>query len=149
MRKYSTAAVITLLVIAPGCATSLDPAQSHMKRASAYKHAKTWEPTIERPSKAAIENVQRIGRDRFLSRMRMLLPYPMAIHAIGWFGDMWDLHAIAQYLESDDDDTRMIAVAAVSRLSGESFGEVNSALKWWEENRDSIPLDVKQAQSAR
>jgi hypothetical protein len=93
----------------------------------------------ERPSREAIESVQRDGPERYLRRMYELLPYPMANHGIGWFGGLWDLHTIAPYLSSADAGTRMVALAAFSRLAGMQFGNEAAALRWWEENRATIP----------
>ena len=71
--------------------------------------------------------------------MYELLPYPMAIHAIGWFGSLWDLHTIAPYLSSADRETRMVALAAFGRLSGTQFSSEAAAIKWWTENQHTIP----------
>ncbi len=117
----------------------LDPAYWHMQQGAAHKAATMWKPTTDRPARADIEIVQRYGRDRFLRKMQEVLPYPMAIHGIGWFGDLWHLHTIAPYLQSDDATTRTIALAAFSRLSGQQFADTDAAVAWWAANRDTIP----------
>lgn len=122
-----------------GCGSALDPGVWHMKQAAPYKVASMWKPTTSRPSREAIENAQSYDHERFVRQMRTLLPYPMAIHAIGWFGDVWDLHLIAPHLSSPDRDTRMVALAAFSRLSGEQFTDTSAAINWWGQNRETIP----------
>ncbi|MGE0480422.1 MAG: hypothetical protein AB7Q17_08115 [Phycisphaerae bacterium] len=129
----SGAAVVT------GCGSMLDPAIWHMKRAAPFKIAQMWEPSTERPARDAIEGVQRYGRDRYVRRMRKLLPYPIAVHALGWYGDLWDLHAIAPQLSATDADARRVALAAFSRPSGEPLADEAAAIGWWEKNRASIP----------
>lgn len=131
-----------------GCGSALDPGVWAMKQAAPYKVASVWEPTTSRPSREAIADVQNYGRERFVRRMHTLLPFPMAIHAIGWFGDVWDLHTIAPYLSSNNADRRMVALAAFSRLSGVQFADESDAINWWEQNRETIPVPRDAAKNA-
>lgn len=138
-RVRSAVLLAAIMVEGTGCGTVLDPAYVHMSQAAPGKAAEMWAPTTKRPSRSDIEVVQKYGRERFLRKMSRLLPYPLAIHAIGWFGDIWHLHTIAPYLQSDDAATRMVALGAFSRLSGEQFADTDAAVAWWELNRQDIP----------
>lgn len=139
-RRLATTTLMCLSVyLCAACGSILDPGVWHMKQAAPYKIASVWKPTTSRPSRAEIEAVHSYGRERFVAKMYELLPYPMAIHGIGWFGDIWDLHTIAPYLQSERDDTRMVALAAFSRLSGACFDTESDAISWWAANRGDVP----------
>ncbi len=88
------------------------------------------------------EYLQSIGREAFLSDMVVLAGTKYAeesIYCIGLIGDRRHVALVASKLDNNSEKTQNVAVAALSRLTGESLSDVSSAKTWWETHKHSYP----------
>ena len=90
--------------------------------------------------------VRRFGRDRFVGWLvepkishRGCRDLHKFVYAIGWFGDIWHLDLIVEWLQHEQPEVRRNALAAFCHLTGQRFDNEHDALLWWSEHRSDFP----------
>ena len=91
------------------------------------------------PRKIYSDFVRRTGQERFADAMARMAHRPHHLYAIGWFGNLWHLDVVVEYLDAEDEDIRKTAIASFNRLTNEDFASSRDALKWWASHKKDFP----------
>lgn len=86
--------------------------------------------------------IYRVGKERFVVVVTILLNSRHrheALYGLGWFGDRRHVRFVAEVLESEDGETRRIALAAFSRLTCKEFSDSAEAIEWWAVHKNEYP----------
>ncbi len=97
------------------------------------------EPDFTPPSNNYSDFVRWVGQEKFVDEMARRCSDTHHLYALGWYGAIWHLDVVADHLDSDDERTSRMALAAFKRLTNEHFESNAAALRWWSEHKHEFP----------